>query len=217
MTDLPWWADDFLRAARTLPGGSSRGAVTIQPGLAEVHVEGRGFRRTRATVRAPALRDDQWDAFYRLLEEQALLPAALLAGYLPRDGRQLLAARGVRLAPPARSVETRAADEEGAATAVRAVAASFADDPLALLHFRGRSPDRVRAHIETAWAAAGEGSMSLAELEALLAPAPSGGGLLPAVQQADAFRDTRVARAGLARLFGKVSERVAVLNRIAAG
>ncbi len=213
--DLPWWAEDFLRATRTPKEGPSRGTVAIRPGIAEVTLEGRGFRQISAIVQAPVLRSGQWDAFFRLLREQALFPAALLAGYLPKDGRQVLATRGIRLVPPARSLRTEPGEGGIVATAHRAVAAHFAEDPLQLLHFRGRSPGDVRARIEEGWAAAapGEHSMSLGDLEALLDGVPEGEGLLSAVQQAEAFRDARLARVGLARLFGKVSERVAAMNR----
>ncbi len=211
--DLPWWAEDYLRAARIPPEGPSRGAVAVRPGIAEASIEGRGFQRASVTVEAPVLRDAQWDAFFRLLEEQALLPAALLAGYLPQAGRQLLASRRVRLAPPSRSLRTEPGRGEIAATAHRAIAAHFAEDPLRLLHFRGRRPEEVLERIEAGWACDLPGEMSLGDLGALLDHVPDRGGLLPAVQQADAFRDVRLARVGLARLFDKVSERVAAMNR----
>ncbi len=212
---LRWWAEDFLRATRTPAEGPSSGTVAIQPGVAEVGVEGRGFRRTSVLLRAPILPEDRWEAFFRLLEEQALFSAALLAGYLPGAGRPLLASRNIRLIPRAHTIETGTDDAEIGATAHRALAAVFDEDPFRLLHFRGRRREQILARIEAAWASAvpGERAMDLGELEALLEGRPEGEGLLAAVQAADAFRETRVARAGLARLFGKVSERVAAMNR----
>lgn len=191
--DLPWWAADFARppghgavpddpeggaeegsaAAKPLP----RGSVTVEPGAAVALLPGRRFRPLEARLTAPVLRPRQWEALFRLFAEQALYPAALLAGYLPRSARGELASRGVRLVPPANRVEMTPADlpEETVRQARQSIAAHFAADPFHLLHFRGRDRAAVLARVRRGWRATapetvtGNGAvLGLDELEAIL-------------------------------------------------
>lgn len=215
--ELPWWAADFLRPARSAAGGPARGSVSIAPGEATALVEGRGFRRSRVVLRTPVFGRRRWDAFFRAFAEQALYPAALLAGYLPRSAKADLARLGVRLVPsPSRlAVEPAGCAEDTLSAAVRLIAERFAEDPFHLLHFRGADRQTVLAGIARGWRAA-EGahgpSIRLDELQEILDLPPAAESLLPVVQRAEAFRDDPILRAGLARLYTKVAERAAAVT-----
>ena len=254
LPDLPWWAADFARppragrvgADRPAPAeaadsGFPRGSVTVEPGAAVAEVSGRRFRTTTARLTAPVLTRGQWETLFRLFSEQALYPAALLAGYLPRSARGDLSGRGVRLLPPANRVALAPADlpEETRIEARQLIALHFAADPFHLLHFRGRDRASVLAGICRGWRthragpADGNGAaIGLDELEAILGngvpagPAPARAPdegveaaglsaplrpLLLQVQQAEAFRGDPVLRAKLSRLYTKVTERAAAL------
>ena len=200
--DLPWWAADFARppgrgAVPDDPEGGAeeepatakplpRGSVTVEPGAALVRLPGRRFRSLEARLTAPVLRPRQWEALFRLFAEQALYPAALLAGYLPRSARGELGSRGVRLVPPANRVEMTPADlpEETVHQARQLIAAHFAADPFHLLHFRGRDRAAVLSRVRRGWRAtapetvAGNGAvLGLDELEAILEEhGPAAGG-----------------------------------------
>ncbi len=221
---LPWWAADFLRAAGAGPEngtrGLARGSVTIVPGEATALVEGRGFRPNRVRLRTSTFDCRKWDAFFDLFAGQALYPAALLAGYLPRSAKSDLARLGVRLVPSASrlSREPEACPRDAANTAIRLIAERFAEDPFHLLHFRGADRPTVFAEIARHWNAAGGESgpaIALDELEEILDRPPGaadGGSLLPQVQRAEAFRDDPILRANLARLYMKVAERTAAIK-----
>lgn len=198
--DLPWWAADFARPPGRPPGrsdpgdpgepgdlpgsaaaeettASPRGSVSVRPGAALARVPGRRFRAVEVRLEAPVLRPRQWETLFRLFSEQALYPAALLAGYLPRSARGDLGSRGVRLIPPANRVTLTPGDlpEEILREARHSIAAHFATDPFHLLHFRGRDRAAVLAGVQRGWRAAappsatGNGAvLGLDELEAIL-------------------------------------------------
>ena len=204
--DRPWWAADFARPPGRGPlpgdpGGEAedeaagttalpRGSVTVEPGAVIVRLPGRRFRSLEARLTAPVLRPRQWEALFELFAEQALYPAALLAGYLPRSTRGELGSRGVRLIPPANRMEMSPADlpEETVRQARQLIAAHFAADPFHLLHFRGRDRAAVLSGVRRGWRAtapttvAGNGAvLGLDELEAILEEhRPTAGGLKPA-------------------------------------
>lgn len=250
---LPWWAADFARpprgaaarADRPAPPeaadpGPPRGSVSVEPGAAIAEVAGRRFRTTTVRLTAPVLSRRGWEALFRLFSEQALYPAALLAGYLPRSARGDLSGRGVRLLPPANRVAFAPADlpAETRLEARQLIALHFAADPFHLLHFRGRDRASVLAGVCRGWRtrragpADGNGAaIGLDELEAILGngapagpsparasddreaagPSPPLRPLLLQVQQAEAFRADPVLRAKLSRLYTKVTERAAAL------
>lgn len=154
-----------------------RGSVSVRPGAALARVPGRRFRAVEVRLEAPVLRPRQWETLFRLFSEQALYPAALLAGYLPRSARGDLGSRGVRLIPPANRVALAPSGlpEEIVREARHSIAAHFAADPFHLLHFRGRDRAAVLAGVQRGWraaappSAAGNGAvLGLDELEAIL-------------------------------------------------
>ena len=153
--ELPWWASDFLRAARRGAGLSARGSVSVAPGVATALVEGRGFRPSEVRLRAPVLEERRWESFYRVFTEQALYPAALFAGYLAKPVKADLARRGVRLVPSANRISFEPGDAapETLAGACRLVAESFAADPFRLLRFRGADRETVLGEITRRWRA----------------------------------------------------------------
>ena len=217
--ELPWWAADFLRAARSDPELRARGIVSVVPGKATVLVEGRGFRPSRVVVRAPLLSARRWEIFFEVCSREALPAAALFAGYLPRSLKLQLARNGVRLIPrPSRiSREPPDGPAETAAAGGLLVARHFAANPFRLLHFRGRNRQDVLAALARPWKAASgrQPAIGLAELEAILDRPPQSGAdrsLLPPVQRAETFRTDPVLRAGLTRLYTKVRERAAALG-----
>lgn len=257
---LPWWAADFARPRRAARAGADpaapadrpappeaadpglpRGSVSVEPGAAVAEVSGRRFRTTTVRLTAPVLSRRRWEALFRLFAEQALYPAALLAGYLPRSARGDLSGRGVRLLPPANRVALAPAGlpEETRLEARQLIALHFAADPFHLLHFRGRDRAAVLAGICRGWRTRRAGpadengaAIGLDELETILgngvpagpgpargaddegeagAPSPPLRPLLLQVQQAEAFRGDPVLRAKLSRLYTKVTERAAAL------
>lgn len=213
--ELPWWAVDFLRSVRSGAEGRPRGRVTVAPGEARAVVEGRGFRSTRVTLRTPVLDERRWRAFFVVFSEQALYPAALFAGYLPRAAKSLLARAGVRLVPAASRLEVSPEGclPETQASALRLIAENFAADPFRLLLFRGADRQSVITELARRWKAGGvvRPAIQLDELQEILngSPEPATDSLLPLVQRAEAFRDDPILRANLARLYTKVSERAA--------
>ncbi len=215
---LPWWAADFLRASRNGAEGRPRGRVTVVPGQARALVEGRGFRPTAVALETPVLDTRRWSAFFEVFAGEALFPAALLAGYLPRSAKSVLARAGVRLVPsPSRlTVGPPGCPPETVARALLLIAEHFAADPFRLLLFRGADRQSVISGIARRWKAGGAGrpAIQLDELQAILDQAPDSGAdsLLPVVQRAEAFRDDPILRGNLARLYTKVSERAAAVS-----
>ena len=215
---LPWWAADFLRASRNGADGRPRGQVTVIPGRANALVEGRGFRPTAVVLETPVLDRRRWSAFFEVFAGQALYPAALFAGYLPRSAKSVLARVGVRLVPsPSRlTLGPTGCPSETVARALLLIAEHFAADPLRLLLFRGADRQSVITGIARSWRAGGAGrpAIQLDELQEILdqSPDPASDSLLPLVQRAEAFRDDPILRANLARLYTKVSERAAAVS-----
>lgn len=215
---LPWWAADFLRARRDGAEGRPRGKVTVAPGEAKALVEGRGFRPTAVIMETPVLGGRRWNAFFEVFAGHALYPAALLAGYLPRAAKSVLARAGVRLVPPPSrlALGPGACPAETMDGALRLIAEYFAADPFRLLLFRGADRPSVVAGIVRGWKAGGGArpAIPLDELQDILdaAPDPRAESLLPVVQRAEAFRDDPILRASLARLYTKVSERAAAVT-----
>lgn len=214
---LPWWAADFLRVARQGGEGHARGQVTVAPGEAEARVEGRGFRATSVVMKARVLDARRWDAFFDVFADQALYPSALMAGYLPRSAKSVLARAGVRLVPPPSRLELgpNGCPPETATSGLRLIAEHFAADPFRLLLFRGAERQSVVSGITRRWKAGGAArpAIQLDELQQILdAPREPADSLLPMVQRAEAFRDDPILRANLARLYTKVSERAAAVT-----
>ncbi len=218
--ELPWWAADFLRATRVEAKGPARGSVVIASGRATARVEGRGFRASEVVVRAPLLSPRRWAAFFELGSGEALVASALFSGYLPRSLKAQLVRVGVRLTPrPSRIVkEPAGCPEDTVASACRLIAWRFADDPLALLHFRGAERKEVLSRLARSWSAADPASgpaIGLEELGSILGSDPAeeeARSLLPDVQRGDTFRPDPVLRANLARLYTKVRERAAAVG-----
>lgn len=216
---LPWWAEDLLRVAKSNANGNGRprGRVSIVPGEATVLVEGRGFRPSEVRLKTPVFDRRKWDSFYRVFAGKALYPAALFAGYLPRAAKGELARRGVRLVPSASRIasEPQGCAEDTLAGAIRLVAERFAADPFHLLHFRGANREAVLRGISESWRASGGGSGPALDLDELMEildrppDAKAAGSFLPAIQQAEAFRDDPILRGSLSRLYVKVAERAA--------
>ena len=215
---LPWWAADLLRASRNGVEGRARGRVNVVPGRVQALVEGRGFRPTEVLVETPVLDRRRWRAFFEVFAEQALYPAALFAGYLPRSAKSVLARRGVRLVPPPSRLTLGPYDcpSETLARALLLIAERFAADPFRLLLFRGADRRSVITGIARRWKASGlrRPAIELDELREILdrPPDPESDSLLPVVQKAEAFRDDPVLRGNLARLYTKVSERAAAVT-----
>ena len=215
---LPWWAADFLRVSRDGVEGRPRGRVSVVPGTARALVEGRGFRPTEILVETPVLDRRRWNAFFDVFAGEALYPAALFAGYLPRSAKSVLARQGVRLVPPPSrlALGPMGCSAESIARAVLLIAEHFAADPFRLLLFRGADRQSVIAGIVRRWRAGGvrRPAIELDELQEILDRShdPASGSLLPLVQRAEAFRDDPILRGNLARLYTKVSERAAAVT-----
>ena len=215
---LPWWAADFLRVSRNGVEGRPRGRVNVVPGRAQVLVEGRGFRPTEVLLETPVLGRRRWNAFFEVFAGEALYPAALFAGYLPRSAKSVLARQGVRLVPPPSRLMLgpMGCTSESIARALILIAEHFAADPFRLLLFRGADRQSVVTGIARRWRAGGvrRPAIELDELQGILdrSPGPASDSLLPVVQKAEAFRDDPILRGNLARLYTKVSERAAAVS-----
>lgn len=215
---LPWWAADFLRASRNPVEGRPRGRVNVAPGQVQALVEGRGFRPTEVLLETPVLDRRRWRAFFEVFADQALYPAALFAGYLPRSAKSVLAREGVRLVPPPSRLALGPYDcpSETIGRALLLIAEHFAADPFRLLLFRGADRHAVITGIARRWKASGvrRPAIELDELREILDRSrdPESDSLLPVVQKAEAFRDDPILRGNLARLYTKVSERAAAVT-----
>ena len=154
---LPWWAADFLRVSRNGVEDRRRGQVTVVPGEAQALVEGRAFRPTAFAMATPVLDERRWDAFFEVFAGQAVYPAALFAGYLPRSAKSALARAGVRLVPPASRLVLgpEGCSPETVARGLQLIAEHFAADPFRLLLFRGADQQSVIAGIARRWRAGG--------------------------------------------------------------
>jgi len=157
-----WWSARFLELLESFGVGSrlERGRryardghvceLDVEPGIVLARVQGARYTPYCVRIRARPLSEHQWRRAERAMAAQALPLAQLLAGAMPPDIEQILAAANLTLFP-ASYTELKATcdcpDAENPCKHIAAVyyllAERFDDDPLAIFTWRGRPPDEL--------------------------------------------------------------------------
>ncbi len=157
-----WWSRRFLDLLESFGIGSrlERGReyarsgqvveLDVEPGIALAKVQGSRFTPYRVRIRPPVFSEHQWRRAEKAIAARALTLARLLAGEMPSDIEEVLAATKLALLPSSYE-ELRASctcpDEANpckhTAAAYYVLAESFDDDPFALFMLRGRTKEEL--------------------------------------------------------------------------
>lgn len=157
-----WWSQRFVALLESFGLGSrlERGRdyarsgqvleLEVEPGIVLAKVQGSRYTPYRVRVRGKPLSEHQWRRAERALAAQALPLAELLAGRMPPEIEELLAACKLTLFP-ASYEELKAScecpDEEAPCKHIAAVcyllAERFEADPLLIFTWRGRTPEEL--------------------------------------------------------------------------
>lgn len=170
-----WWSQRFVAVLESFALGTrlTRGrsyarqgqvlALDVEPGVVTASVQ--GSRRTPYAVRIgfaalPAL---VWAKVEAALAEEALCSAQLLAGEMPAELEELMAAAGARLFPERLSDLRMSCSCPDSAVPCKHLAAtfyllaeSFDDDPFRILHWRGRARDELLGRLRELRGGSGE-------------------------------------------------------------
>ncbi len=157
-----WWSARFLAVleAAGVGGRLARGrtyarkgqtvALRVDAGAATAKVQGSAARPYRVRIGVPTLDKAQWTAVLDALAADASLTAAMLAGELPREVEDVVAAQGVTLFPEGRgdlTMDCTCPDSTVPCKHLAAVfyllAERFDADPFAVLALRGRDRETV--------------------------------------------------------------------------
>jgi uncharacterized Zn finger protein len=153
-----WWSRRFLDLLESFGLGSrlARGRdyaragqvleLDVEPGIALARVQGSRYTPYRVRIRPPAFSEHQWRRAEKAIADRALTLATLLAGEMPQDIEEVLAAAKLALLP-ASYAELRASctcpDDANPCKHTAAVyyilAERFDEDPFALFTLRGRT------------------------------------------------------------------------------
>jgi uncharacterized Zn finger protein len=188
-----WWADRWIAALKRLmdSGRLSRGrsyarqgqVLDIKIDASEVSSRVQGSRRTPywVNIYLKPLSDEQWDAVFDALSEQAIFSAQLLNGEMPPDIEQVFDAVHVPLFPQTSGdLETDCTCPDWAnpckhvAAVYYLLGERFDEDPFLLFELRGRSKAQVAAAMRERRA---QGLEALGE-----SPAPYAPGAVEAVE-----------------------------------
>jgi uncharacterized Zn finger protein len=159
-----WWADRWIAALKRLmdSGRLSRGrsyarqgqVLDIKIDASEVSSRVQGSRRTPywVNIYLKPLSDQQWDAVFDALSEQAIFAAQLLNGEMPPDVEKVFDAVHVPLFPKTSGdLETDCTCPDWAnpckhvAAVYYLLGERFDEDPFLLFELRGRGKDEVAA------------------------------------------------------------------------
>jgi uncharacterized Zn finger protein len=157
-----WWSARFLAVleAAGVGGRLARGrtyarkgqtvSLQVDAGAATAKVQGSAARPYRVRIGMPTLDKAQWAAVFDALAADASLTAAMLAGELPREVEDVVAAQGVTLFPLAHgdlAMDCTCPDSTVPCKHLAAVfyllAERFDADPFAVLALRGRDRETV--------------------------------------------------------------------------
>jgi uncharacterized Zn finger protein len=157
-----WWSARFLVVleAAGVGGRLARGrtyarrgqtvSLQVDAGAATARVQGSAARPYRVRIGVPTLDKAQWTAVLDALAADASLTAAMLAGELPREVEDVVAAQGVDLFPSGRrdlAMDCTCPDATVPCKHLAAVfyllAERFDADPFAVLALRGRDRETV--------------------------------------------------------------------------
>ena len=157
-----WWSARFLAVleAAGVGGRLARGrtyarrgqtvSLQVDAGAATARVQGSAARPYRVRIGVPTLDKAQWTAVLDALAADASLTAAMLAGELPREVEDVVAAQGMDLFPIGRrdlAMDCTCPDATVPCKHLAAVfyllAERFDADPFAVLALRGRDRETV--------------------------------------------------------------------------
>lgn len=159
-----WWSRRFVELLESFGVGSrlergrgyARGGqvieLEVEPGIVLAKVQGTRYTPYRVRIRSKMLSEHQWRRAERALAAEALPLAQLLAGQMPPDIEELLAARKLTLFPA--SYEDLGAgcdcpDDENPCKHIAAVyyllAERFDADPFLIFTWRGRTQEELVA------------------------------------------------------------------------
>ncbi|WP_431727578.1 SWIM zinc finger family protein [Verrucosispora sp. TAA-831] len=163
---VSWWSRRFLEVLESFALGTrlTRGRayaragqvvrLDVHPGRVDAVVQGSRPRPYQVRVALPPFPVDLWARIEAELAAQAFFSARLLAGDLPAELEELLAALGAPLFPAAvADLEQHCSCPDAAvpckhlAATFYLLAEAFDADPFALLHWRGRSRDDLLARL----------------------------------------------------------------------
>ena len=167
-----WWSQRWLRALDELDAEFDRrlsrgraiardGGVLqlrVEPGLIFATVKGSYWERHDVTIEAPTLADDTWERIIETLAHDTLTVATLLAGKAPTGIESVFAHAEAPLFAALDELAAECACADGyrpcrhILATMYAVAARLDQEPLLLLHLRGRSSATVLAALRARWA-----------------------------------------------------------------
>ena len=157
-----WWSQRFIALLESFGAGSRlkrgrnyarRGQVAeleVEPGIVLAEVQGSRYTPYRVRIRTKVLSEHQWRRAEKAMAAQALPLAKLLAGEMPREIEDLLAACKLTLFPSSRRELTASCtcpDGENPCKHIAAVyyvlAERFDEDPFLIFAWRGRSKEEL--------------------------------------------------------------------------
>jgi hypothetical protein len=157
-----WWSARFLAVLESagVGGRLARGrtyarkgqtvSLQVDAGAATAKVQGSAARPYRVRIGVPTMDKAQWTAVLDALAADASLTAAMMAGDLPREVEDVVAAQGVALFPAGRGDLTMDCTCPDATVPCKHLAAvfyllaeRFDADPFAVLALRGRDRETV--------------------------------------------------------------------------
>jgi len=157
-----WWSQRFIELLESFGVGSRlargrnyarRGQVVeldVEPGVVLAKVQGSRYTPYRVRIRSKALTEQQWRRVEKAMAARALPLAKLLAGEMPHDIEDVLAACKLTLFPRS-NAELKASctcpDWENpckhVAAAYYILAERFDEDPFLIFAWRGRDKDEL--------------------------------------------------------------------------
>jgi uncharacterized Zn finger protein len=161
-----WWSQRFIDLLESFGVGSRlqrgrnyarRGQVAeleVEPGVVLANVQGSRYTPYRVRIRGKMLSDQQWRRVEKAMASRALPLAKLLAGEMPHDIEDVLAACKLTLFPRS-NAELKASctcpDWENPckhiAAAYYILAERFDEDPFLIFAWRGREKDELLARL----------------------------------------------------------------------
>lgn len=159
-----WWSRRFIDILERVcdKGRLSRGRayartgqvlhLDLAPGLVTAGVQGSRREPYLVEIRIEVYGEAVWSMLERVIAEQAVHRARLLAGEMPTEIEELFAAHGIDLFPRDLDLDCSCPDWSRPCKHVSAVlyllAESFDDDPFLVLAWRGRSREELLGSLE---------------------------------------------------------------------
>jgi uncharacterized Zn finger protein len=157
-----WWSQRFIALLESFGVGSrlTRGRnyarsgqvaeLEVEPGIVLAEVQGSRHTPYRVRIRAKVLSEHQWRRAEKAMAAQALPLAKLLAGEMPHEIEDLLAACGLTLFPSAYREFKASCTCPDAANPCKHIAAvyyilaeRFDEDPFLIFAWRGRTREEL--------------------------------------------------------------------------